>query len=342
MTPFDASGYINYDWVKSVSSDFTHIITGRGTGKTYMIKRMVADYGRLLFVRRTATQMEAACDMALTPFFEIFGESIFIKKYKNFGGVWESKEDFESGAKPFITIVAMSTFQNMAGVDLREIRCVVFDEYIPQKGERPMKHEFQAYKNIMEIVYRNNFSKKVNTFFFGNSNAISSNILIGCRLITPLYQLVMSNKSYVKIPDKNTTLIYLRKTPISEKKSRNAFYSSIGADRAGMELAADFADLDLSNIKHCNLAEYVHDTRTPVFSIWRHKSNNTYYVTDVSRAEPISEYPQTTNGLELWQKDCHSYLYRKYLSNDMLFASFELQQLFVYSLDCTKWSDICL
>ena len=141
MTPFDASGYINYDWVKSVSSDFTHIITGRGTGKTYMIKRMVADYGRILFVRRTAIQMEAACDMALTPFFEIFGESIFIKKYKNFGGVWESKEDFESGSKPFITIVAMSTFQNMAGVDLREIRCVVLDENIPHKGERHLAPE---------------------------------------------------------------------------------------------------------------------------------------------------------------------------------------------------------
>lgn len=342
MSPFSSDGYISYEWVKEVGSSFTHIITGRGTGKTFMIKRMVEEYGKILFVRRTAVQMDAACDRALSPFYEIFGEDIFLKKFKNFGGVWESEEAFKNGEKPFITIVAMSTFQNMAGVDLRNMQCVVFDEYIPQKGERPMKHEFQAYKNIMEIVYRNNFSKKVHTYFFGNSNAISSNILIGCRLITPLYNLVMSGGNYVRLPDQNTTLIYLKRTPIAEKKAKNDFYSSIGADRAGMELEADFSDLDLTNVKRCNLSEYIHDTRTPVFSIWRHKSNGTYYVTDVSKSQPISEYPHTTNGLELWQKDCASFLYRKYLSNKMLFASFELQQLFVYSMDCAKWSEITL
>lgn len=126
--------------------------------------------------------------------------------------------------------------------------------------------------------------RKNKNVVFGNSNAIMSNILIGYRLIPDCYKAVKERTEITQVDRCETTLILPFKSPISEKKRQNAFYRNLPKGRAKMELDNEFMDLEDDRIRHQNLKEYTHDMKTPLFSVWLHKSDFKFYVTKPMKA----------------------------------------------------------
>ena len=174
MSLYKENGYLNYKYICNVGQRYIDIIGGRGIGKSHLICDIWNDgHHPVLYVRRTNVALENSFSTIgdfVKP--DWFGKDIRLKynDKKGYGKAYLTDEDLQND-KPFIVGVSLSTFQNKTGIDFTRFYDVIFDEFIPQKGDRPIKNEFQAYKNIMEVLFRNrpdSETEKIRTWFFGN------------------------------------------------------------------------------------------------------------------------------------------------------------------------------
>lgn len=341
------SGYPDYNFIKEIGQKYIYILSGRGTGKSHFIVNMreMNPDRPVLYVRRTNVDLSSCFDID-SDFSKSdwFGSSI-IYKYntkKGIGRAYLTKDDLTKH-KPFIVGVALSTFNNKTGIDFTKFYDVIFDEFIPQAGAYTIKHEFQAYKNIMESVYRNRGiedSEKITTWFFGNTNALRSNILIGYRLIPECYRMVKDRLELLQVDRCESTLIMLFNSPISKRKNNNAFYRNLPNNKKLMEINGEFSDLEDDHVLHQNIKEFTHDYKTPSFSVWKHKSEFRFYITKRMNNRANITLDNTLISLERWQTSCKSFLKQMLLNGDITFSDYEVQCDFLSSFDCTTWNDI--
>lgn len=346
MGLYKENGYLNYKYICDVGQRYIDIIGGRGIGKSHLICDIWNESKLpILYVRRTNVALENSFSTIgdfVKP--DWFGKDIRLKynDKKGYGKAYLTDEDLQND-KPFIVGVSLSTFQNKTGIDFTRFYDVIFDEFIPQKGDRSIKNEFQAYKNIMEVLFRNrpeSETEKIRTWFFGNSNAIMSNILIGYRLIPDCYKAVKERTEITQVDRCETTLILPFNSPVSEKKRQNAFYRNLPKGRAKMELDNEFMDLEDDRIRHQNLKEYTHDMKTPLFSVWLHKSDFKFYITKPMKAHCEDVFDASPSSLERWQSSSKKYLKPMFISGDITFSDYETQCDFLASFDCVSWYDI--
>lgn len=348
MSIYLENGYLDYKGIKEIGQKYIYIIGGRGIGKSHLtvdIKNSSA--APLLYVRRSNVDLSNSfCCMSDFSKNEWFGANV-IYKYndkKGLGYAYKSEEDLQAN-KPFIYGISLSTFNNKTGIDFTQFYDIVFDEFIPQKKSRPIRNEFQAYKNIMEAVYRNrniDDSEKITTWFFGNSNAIMSNILIGYRLIPDIYKAVKSKIEITQVDRCEATLILPFKSKVSLSKNSNPFYRNLPKNQKRMEIYNEFADMEDDRVQHQNLKEFIQDFKTPAFSVWIHKRDFRFYVTKRVNAIANEEFFNTQSSLEKWQKECKKFLRPMFLSGDITFSTYEVQCDFLASFDCVSWNEIAV
>ena len=347
MSIYLDNGYLSFQGLLEKTRKFNFIIGGRGIGKSHLTVDIYnSKQLPILYVART----NVALENSFSPISDFskpdwFGKDL-IYKYNNrkgFGVAYKNKEDLENG-KPFIYGVSLSTFNNKTGIDFTQFYDVILDEFIPQRGARPIKNEFAAYKNIMEAVYRNRtFDEysKIKVWFFGNSNAITSNIIIGYRLVKDLYEMYKSKTEVYQVNGRDITLFMPFNSPISEQKALNPFYKNLPESRKRMELKNEFADLEDNHIRHQNLKEYICWVQTPLFTVWGHKSNGSYYVTRKIKGSAMwQNFEATISGLVAWQKDYKVWFRAACIEGSIYYSDYEVQADFLASADCVSWDDI--
>lgn len=344
MNIYTDKGYLDYHKIKEISRWFTFIIGGRGIGKSHLLVDIYNDSKEpILYVARSNVALEnwfsPISDFSKNDW---FGREVNYKynERKGLGLAYLNEDEVEAGT-PFIYGVSLSTFNNKTGINFTQFKNVIFDEFIPQKGARPIKHEFQAYKNIMEAVYRNReFDDPVRAWFFGNSNAIESQLLIGYRLVGELYQMYKNKEEIRQVHGREMTLILPQHSPISESKNKNIFYRNLPKARKLMEIENAFADLEDDHVKHQNLSEYTLLYRSPVCCVWEHKSDWKYYITKRMKGTPTVEYANNNTALTNWQFECKYMLKPALLRGSVTFSDYEVQSDFLASWDCVTWNDI--
>lgn len=342
------NGYLNYKGIKKIGQRYIYIVGGRAIGKSHLTVDIKNDSSSpTLYVRRSNVDLSNSfCCMSDFSKPDWFGKDV-IYKYndkKGIGFAYKTEEDLQAD-KPFIYGVSLSTFNNKTGIDFTQFYDIIFDEFIPQKRARPIKNEFQAYKNIMESVYRNRpveDANKITTWFFGNSNAIMSNILIGYRLIPDIYNAVKNKTEVTQVDRCETTIILPFKSKVSINKNSNPFYRNLPKNQKLMEIYNEFADMEDDHVKHQNLKEFIHDFKTPAFSVWIHKSDFRFYVTKPMKAVASEVFLNTQSSLEKWQTECKKFLKPMFLSGDITFSTYEVQCDFLASFDCVSWNEIAV
>lgn len=345
MGIYSENGYLDYQGILEISKGYVYIIGGRGVGKSHLTVDIADSTEKpILYVRRTNVDL-SNCFAKYSDFSkkDWFGDDVVYKYYqqKGYGFAYRNEEDFENN-KPFIVGVSLSTFVNKTGIDFTQFYDVIFDEFIPQTGARPLKHEFQSYKNIMESVFRNRDkgdSDKVRVWFFGNSNAVVSNILLGYRLVGDLYNMVKTGQEIRHVDRCNSTLILPMKSPVSKRKNSNGFYRYLPDAKKQMEIYNNFSDLEDDHVRHQNIKEYYPEAVTPCFTLWLHKTELRYYVTKRMNVDDCDKFDISPSSLERWQK--YKAVYRRFFrEGTILFASYDVQADFLSSFDTVSWSEL--
>jgi hypothetical protein len=176
---------------------------------------------------------------------------------------------------------ALSTFSNIRGFDASDVELLIYDEFIPERHERPIKEEGSAFFNAYETINRNrelNGNKPLQVLCLANANDIGNPLFMELKLIRLAEKMRSSGQEVYIDKERGIGLFMLDNSPISEQKAETALYKlTKGHSFAEMSLANDFYKEESAPIISRPIKEYKPIVTIGELTIYKHKSNGLYY-----------------------------------------------------------------
>lgn len=289
---------------------FNILTGGRGTGKTYgLLKYYLLKGETIIYMRRTQQQTNIAATKAMNPYKKLcedFGMESAIEK----GMVRSIYVD--EATFPTAYFVALSTFSNIRGFDASDCTAIVFDEFIPEKRERPIRNEGEALLNAYETVNRNRELEgkpPLKLWMLSNTNDIVSPILRELGVLEIALKMERNREEQFIDKERGLQLISFYNSPISEQKSETALYKLAGQHYKEMALNNSY-NFDAEEILPQDLRQFVPIAKLGEVTFYRHKSEYFFYATTHKVGSP-DEYGTTEKQLDRFLKK-YGYLYDEY------------------------------
>lgn len=334
MKIYQDDGYLNFDQITKKAT-FIFMVLARGTGKTVgALKWAIENEKNFIYMRRTQTQLDAIKTPMLNPFIPLEkvlgGKCTFNMKpvTKGVSAVFMD-EGGESKRKGYL--MALSTIANLRGFDASDCDVLIYDEFIGEKHEKPIRNEGLAFLNAIETIGRNRELEgrpPLKVLCFANSNDLANPIFIELGLVKYAERIMKKGSEFAYIPERDILLIISDNSPISERKAQTALYKMVGEESAFSKMALEnsFTQEFTEQVRSCSLKGYFPLVAVGEIVIYSHKSELLYYVTD-----HMSGHPEIYGSSEVDIKrfaDHYYYLKTAYLNRHIFFESYILQVLF--------------
>lgn len=310
---------------------FCFFLGGRGIGKTYSSLDYVINSGkRFLYIRSTEKQIQ----LSLTPdrgnpfkkWASDHDRNIFIRRGDDVNDIVEISHDEEGETETILGYAAaLSTFENLRGVDFSMIDLILYDEFIQT---RPFAFDaFRAFLNLYESVNRNrelSGDEPVRVFLLANTQELNSPLLAGFNLIGDIEQMKRSGQTRFSRGD---IYVELCDSEISELKSKSVLYRNLPDDDQYKReaLKNEFSRNDFSGIgKPKNLREFRPVCNIDDLGIWGHKSKRLFYVC-AARSNKVASF-NSKNQRGLFYRHYGGALTDAYAVNGLLSDSFLSRQ----------------
>lgn len=333
MNIYQDSGYIDIKKIMDIGMPFNFIVGGRATGKTYTSLETVKTNGiKFIYMRRTQSQVDMINKPEFSPFKSLNDDhgwhvgSATLSKYN--AGFYET-EEAEDGARkccgnPIGYTCALSTISNMRGFDASDVRVLIYDEFIPEKHERPIKGEGAAFLNAYETINRNRELKgnaPLQVLCLANANDLANPIFMELKLVRKAEQMRRRGQEVSLDKSRGIGLFILDRSPISMAKSETALYRlSKCSEFNRMSLQNDFSNEEIGNIKSRPLSEYKPIVTVGEITIYRHKATREYYVSTHKTGSP-PEYG--TGDMERSRfSRTFSWIWDEYMRNNIIFEEY--------------------
>ena len=343
---YDQNGYLDYDFIISRGATYNFIVGGRGTGKTFgALKWVIDNKMKFIFLRRTQTQVDMIKNDDLNPFNAL--ETVLGPQYsfmvrninKSITGVYPTEFNAETQRKepesePIGYIMALSTISNIRGFDASDVKIIIFDEFIGEKHEKPIRSEGTAFLNCVETISRNrevNGQPPVKVLALANSNDLVNPIFIELKIVNTVERMIKNAGDqlgvYRIIKDRDLAIFLLNKSPISEAKAKTSLYRLAGkSEFTDMAINNEFINENKAFIRSCNIKEYKPVVTVGELTVYVHKSQNNYYVTSYRTGSP-PVYDAGAMDLKRFTRDYY-FLWLAYMNKFILFESYLNQVLF--------------
>ncbi len=337
-------GYLNFDYIFKMSEKhncpYIFIVGGRGTGKTYGALEYLTEHKiKLFFMRRTQTQFDIIKNPEFNPYKSLNidkGTNIsFFTLTKYNAAIYEADTDENNKLIPNGESLgvggALSTISNLRGFDASDIDVVLFDEFIPEKHERPIKNEATALFNALETIGRNRELKKNNPLkliALANSNDISNDYFVQLKLVGIAERMAEKGQELYCDDNRGILLIILKQSPIGYLKKRSSLYRlTEGTDFSSMSICNNFVGVVRDCIHSEDLRQYRIYITLGELAIYKHKSENTYYITNHISGVPKHEYSTSINSIREFRAKHHN-IWFAYIINKVKFETYVCQVLF--------------
>lgn len=328
MSLYLDSGFVNMaPIIHDRAHPFTFVWGGRGTGKTYgALETVVTEGVPFAYMRRTQSQLDIINKPDFSPMKPILRNHPDIQMTidsispKNSGWFIESENE-EPPRLAGITL-ALSTVSNLRGFDASQIEVLIYDEFIPETHERPLKNEYDALLNCYETINRNREllgRQALKLVCLSNSNILINPIFDGLGIAKKVKQM-RRRGSEVSYDDRRGIALYaLDNSPISLRKRETALYQLAGIKSrfAEMALSNDFQSDTGSRIESRNLAEYRPTVAVGDWCLYRHKTRVEWYACYHISGTPV----KYTSSPEDIRRFCRafSWVWTSYLRNQIVF-----------------------
>lgn len=338
------NGYVNIDYVVSVAlrnKCFTIVgVGGRGTGKTFGALQYVLKHKlKFMYMRRTQTQLDLIRKKEYSPFISINNvmgmtiEQFPITKYSS--SIYESELNEKGKLVPKGDLLgltaALSTFSNIRSFDASYIKVLIYDEFIGEAHERPIKEESNAFYNAIETVNRNrelSGEDPLLVMMFANSNNVSNPYFLSMHLVGVAEKMMKSGQEMYFNHNKGIMFLNLTNSPISKRKAETMLYRlTAGSDFFDMAINNSYTNLCRDAVSQEDLKQYKIQYVVGELAIYKHKSQGTYYVSTHISGTPKKVYTANVNGLREFRAK-HHILWLKYCVNKILFETYTQQILF--------------
>ena len=326
------SGYIDIEKILSYDMPFNFVIGGRGTGKTYgALLSAYNDNRRFILMRRTQTQ----CDLINKPEFNPYkaintdtDHNITVKSISKYNAkMVEADVDNE---RIIGYTCALSTISNMRGFDASDVSLLIYDEFIPEKHERPLKNEGSAFLNAYETINRNRELKglkPLQVLCLANAFNIANPIFLELGLVGRCEKMKNAGNEIYIDKARGILIVMLYNSRISKAKADTALYRLSSGSYTDMALSNDFIYNSTDNIKSLSLSEYKLVCTIGEISIYRHKANRKYYVSE-HRTGTAPLYKSDEVNLMRYRKNHGLLLYSAYMKNNIIFENILTKSLF--------------
>ena len=335
LTPYGENGYVDIPKIRGICDEnkiyFVFIVGGRGTGKTYstLLDRGLNNTdGKFMLIRRLQTQVNAIKKPDFSPFKKICsdrGVEVGVEP------VVENVSKFVYNDETIGYLAALATFSNVRGFDGSDISDIIYDEFIPERHERPIKAEADALFNLYETINRNrelNNEKPARLWCLANSNDLGNPVFMSLKLVTVAERMREAGREVYIDYKRGYMIIMLDRSPISEQKRETALYRlTSGSDFERMSIDNDFVQAEIMNIKSKKLREYKPLVKVGEIVIYKHKSAKQYYVT----THASGSFEDMGTGEISFKRfnNKYYYLWNAYFDLRITFENYYVERLFV-------------
>lgn len=339
------NGFLDFNYILKMMdkhrTPYCFIVGGRGTGKTYgCLKHCINNDLKFMYMRRTQVQFDTIRKEDLSPFKSINRDldlNIMFYPITKFNATiydseWnEEKERWEPSGSLLGMGCALSTISNMRSFDASDLKLVVYDEFIPEKHERPIKAEASALFNALETIGRNREltgADPLKLIALSNANDISNAIFLELGIVNTVNKMLVSGHELHFIPEKGIMLVILHSSPISIAKNLTSLYKlTAGTDFAEMSIHNNFTGIMTGCVNSEDLRQYKLLTIVGELAIYKHKSKLQYYVTTHISGDTPYVYSSNSNDIRAFRFKFPD-LWLKYCTRKMIFENYTLQVLF--------------
>lgn len=345
MRLYDDNGYFDIGRVLDTKLPYIFVVGGRGTGKTFSSLKYVLEHNiKFVFLRRTQSQVDLINKQDFSPFTPVARYmhmdivSVPLSKYNV--GFYKAIPNDEGKLSPMGECLgysmALSTISNLRGFSAEDVTLMIFDEFIPERHERPIREEAKAFLNAYETINRNrelDGRPPLQAVCLANSNDAGNPIFTELGLITKVEGMKKRGQSISLDYQRGIGIFMLDNSKISRAKQDTALYKlTKGSDFEQMALFNEFDDFRYQDsIKSMPLAEYKPLCVAGELCFYKHKSKNEYYCSSTKMGSP-EEYHATSKDLARWRRK-HAYLWAAYLRNIIKFESATAEIIFCKYID---------
>jgi hypothetical protein len=330
-----SSGYIDEDYICGCLDTFIFQVGPRGTGKSYGILQWILKNDlKFILLRRTQTEADAIGTALTNPFKAIMRDfpalDVQISSVRKNVSAFSVRMDSEGEYKQSGYLCSLSTFATIKGMDLSDVDVIFYDEFIPERHQRPIKDEYTALMNVYESVNRNRElqgRKPCKLICAANSTDIANPIFIGLEIVDRIARQMQKGIEVYRDPERRLAIYMFMHSPISGEKAQTALYRlTAGSDFQNMAIRNMF-DIDQRYIKSLPLKEYKPVCRFGELVIYQHKSRSEYYARCGAAGTVPAVYTTSDTDKKRFIKR-FNYLYLRYLSGYMFFERVTAQVLF--------------
>jgi hypothetical protein len=305
------TGWANMPEIIQARTPFILCIGGRGTGKTYgSVKYLLEQEIPFIYLRRTSSQMELVAKDEFSPIVKIGRDigmvltTVPLSKYA--AGVYKLNAEGKPAGDPVCLLMALSTMTNARSFDASRIKLILYDEAIPERHERNISHEGDAFLNMYESINRNrelDGEDPVKCVILANANNLEAPILQALNCVRTLDNMRRKHQSYKEDSYIGLTIVLLQDSPISANKRRTALYNlTMGqGDFSDMALDNAFSKDNYTDVSPRPLQEYRSCAAIGSICLYEHKSNHTWYVSERISGSP-EMYENTPTDRQRFRK----------------------------------------
>ena len=332
MSIYLPNGYLDIEKILSYNMPFTWIVGGRATGKTYgALKYAYESHTRFILMRRTQAQTDLINKPEFNPYKAInqdLGTDIQVKSISKYNSrIFEPAED---GEQLLGYTCALSTISNLRGFDASDCKLLIWDEFVPEKHERPIKGEGAAFLNAYETINRNRELKgepPLQVLGLANAFNIANPVFLELGLVGRCEKMKNNDQEFFMDPERGILLVLLQHSRISKAKADTALYRLSSGSYKDMALSNDFIYNNSDSIKAQALKEYKLLCTVGEISIYRHKSKREYYVSE-HRTGTAPLYKSDEVGIMRYRRKYGLILAPAYVNNRVIFENILTKSLF--------------
>ena len=349
MNIYDKNGWLDIPKIVNTCEkneiNFIFIIGARRTGKTYGIfKHFIEDVfsknEKIIYMRRKTTQIDSVLIDTMNPWIDInhdLHRNFFFKKIKGEKSRVSLQEINEAGEEIYHgEAFSLTSLMNNRGFSGSGFSEGIYDEFIPEKLDKRIKGEEDAFLNGVETISANREllgEKPFRWWIVSNSNTLDSPLIQSFGLLSNLEKMKKSGQEFSMLKDRGIIIILINKSPISEKKRKTALYKALtgSTDFEKMALDNEFAYDDISSIKSEDLRKYRLICTVGSLGIYEHKNEAKLYISDHISGTCKDSFPDSELGKSQF-KFYYSWVYNYIISNRIsyqnLTVKFYLDKIF--------------
>ena len=264
---------------------FFFIIGMRGNGKTYSTLRYAVEESlKVEYMRRTLTEIELSATEKGNPYKSLnadYGWNIrFEKLKKNYYILNETNGEVAGYAD------ALSTFDNVRGMDMTDIDMIYFDEFIRPPAKDRIKNEADIFFNAYETISRNREIKGLKPLkcvLTANSMSLDSEILSELGFVPEIERMKRNGQKLMYAPERGAVIELTDSPEVAAEKEKTALYKLTQGTRFfDHALKADYIYDDFYGVEQVSsMVEWLPLCAIDGIYIYKHKSAVKYHASRV-------------------------------------------------------------